>query len=145
MSEAAKSKGAGRFCTVTPISWNISGIYLYYDHFRAQPGYLQSISANLPKLFTICFKTIERSKQLLFDLKTDSLSLPSLKQIRLEECNERLDHLDDLASSLENLRRDCRTKHSQFSFNGKLICSPHELRLIASLIRAHDSETSEGN
>ena len=118
--------------------------YLYYDHFRGRPDYLTSLEPNLRRLSTICFEVIRRSMQFLTDLQTGNLSVPSLIQIRLEKCTD-LDRLDELASSLQDLKRDSRTKHIQFIFNGRLIHSPGELRQITSLIRAYDSGASEAD
>ena len=121
--------------------------YLYYDDyfFNNSSDYLKSLNPNLRKVSIICLKAIGRLLQFLSWIKTGSLRVPSLSELKLEQCNLQLERLDELVSSLEDLKREPRTKHIEFTFNGRPIRSPDELRQIASLIRAHESEAGEPN
>ena len=114
----------------------------YNDYFsKKATDYLKSISPNLRKVSTICFKMIFRLLEFLTDLKTGDLSVPALNELKLDECRHLFEPLlEQLAASLEDLKRDPRTKRIRFSFNGRPIGSPDELRQIVSMIRAYESE-----
>ena len=114
--------------------------YLHYDNsLDKEADYLISISPNIQKLSTICMDWIEHLMVLFYYFEDGTLSLPLLSQIRLERCHG-LERLDDLADYLQDLKRDSRTKHIKFTLFGRLIDSPNELKRIASLIRAHQSD-----
>lgn len=123
--------------------------YLYYfdDYSDPRPGpmyvlkrdYLKSISPNLRNLSTICFGKNDDLLRFFSDLETGSLSVPSLTRIRLERC-VCFQQLDELLVRLEDLKREPHTNHIEFTFNGRSIRFPDELREIASLIRAYETE-----
>lgn len=123
--------------------------YLHYEDYNlpcskaAPPDFLRNISSNLQKLSTICLETIDRLLQVLSDLKKGRLSLLSLNEIRLDQCDN-LVRIAELADSLEELQSDPLTKHIEFTFNGKSIGSPGELRWMLNLIRTHP-ESDERN
>ena len=132
-----------RFCRPVLSSKTDQLDCLHYVFNRAKIEYLKSIGPNLQKLTTICLgAAVEECLQFLSDLKTGSLVMPSLSQIKL-----RLDfkRSDELARILEDLKSDPRTKSVQFFFDRRLIGSPNELRHLASLISAHESETYARN
>ena len=116
--------------------------YLKCTYSEDGKDYLRTISSNLRKLSTICFEHIPRLLKFLSDFKLAQLNLPSLDRIQLEQWLMffDFDRLDELASSLEDLQRDPRKKHIQFTFDGRPIRSPGELRQIASQISAYDFE-----
>ena len=116
--------------------------YLHYSDYDESINYLESICPNLQKLSTICIEATGCLLELLSKLKIGVLSLDSLRRIRLEQCKQ-FGRLDELAYSLEDLRSDLSTKRVTFTFNGRPIHSPDELRQIARLIRAHDSEVAK--
>lgn len=117
--------------------------YLHCGDYGDPTNYLKSIFPNLGKLSTICFETIGRTMQFFSDLKSDRLSLPALSQIKLQLYNDYLKRLDELANGLQELKRDPHLKRINFIFNGKHFDSPNELRRIAGLIRAHNSEACD--
>ena len=98
---------------------------------------LTRLYPNIQKLSTICFISFENLTKFISDLLMDQLRLPSLARIGLEECDD-FDEWDVLASSLEDLKRNLRTRHIEFTLNGRPISSPEELRQMLSLVRAHD-------
>ena len=119
--------------------------YLRYSPYDQPSNYLLRISPNLRKVSTICIELAEKTLQLLSDLKTGRLSLPSLDRVLLElslECTA-LGRLDALASCLEDLQRDGQREHIEFTFCGHLIRSPDELRQIARLAGAYNAETGD--
>ena len=119
--------------------------YLHYVNSGDPTDYLKSMSPNLRRLSTICFESIWQSLKFLSGLKTGSLSLPSLDLIKIEEDILFLERLNELANSLEGLKRDPTKGHIQNTFNGIPVHSPDEFRRINSLITAYNSEASEEN
>lgn len=115
--------------------------HLWYSNLK-RVGYLLDIRQNIQNLSTIVFNKIKYVLQLFMYLKTDKLEVPSLSEIRLENC-EYFYELDELARGLEDLKkrkkgRETSKVHVKFTLNGRLIDSPDKLREIASLLRAHD-------
>lgn len=107
------------------------------EFYGEEPDYLTKYISNLQKLSSICTYSIGRLLQFLRDLETNKLSLPLLAEMRLDDCGE-LSELDELASKLEDFRRDPKTKRIKFTFNGKPIDSSSELRKIIRLINTLD-------
>ena len=119
--------------------------YLHYDVALTLTDHLKDIRSNLGKLSTIVFETGDLLLQFLSDLQTGSLHAPLLSQIRLEDCGY-LGPLDEVASSLEVLKNDPRTKCITFILMGRPIHSPkNELRPIAELQRVYKAENLESH
>ena len=117
--------------------------YLHYD--QVSTYYLKDIRLNLLKLSTIVFENGDFLLQFLSDLQTGSLHAPLLSEIRLENCGH-LGPLDELASSLEDLKNDPRTKCITFTLMGRPIHSPkNELRPIAELKRVYEVENFDSH
>ena len=121
--------------------------YLHLGNY-GQGAYLKSISSNLRKLSTICVPEIRDLLKLFVDLKTRGLNLPALGHIRLEHQYRSirdLRELENLAPALEDLKENTIMKQIEFTFLGRLIDSSDELRLMASLVKDHDSKADEKN
>ena len=117
--------------------------YLHYSVGFSK--YVKGIGPNLRNLSTIVFEGgSDYLLQFLSDLQTGSLHVPLLSQIRLEDCGC-LGPLDEVASSLEDLKNDPCTEHITFIFMGRLIRSPDELRPIAELKRVYEVENFESH
>ena len=131
-----------RWCAPV-LSTETNGLSLLEFHAEEFYGedavYLSKHMSNLQKLSTVCVYTTMLLLPVLQDLETNKLSLPAIAEIRLEQCHE-LDDLDELASKLEDFKRKSRTKHIKFSFNGKPIDSPGELRKIFGLLNTLDND-----
>ena len=115
--------------------------YLHLGNFLDAAEYLGSISLNLRRLSTICLKMVYQLLDLLSGLKEGSLSMPLLTKIALEQQNDDIEDLDELASCLEDPKIR-QIKHVQLTFNGRAISSP-KLRRIASLIRAYEPAAND--
>ena len=113
---------------------------LYYDYYDDPRDYLESISPNLRKLSTICFKSTASLSLFLSSLQTGSLSLPSLDLLKMQEFNGGLGGLDELANNLEILNRDPVKKPITLISEGRRMRSLGELREIARLVRSYDSQ-----
>lgn len=125
----------GRCAPVLTAETNQLDYLRYYPYMDS--NYLESITnRNLQKLSTFCLKGNGLLLEFLSKLKAGTLKFASLLQIEIEKANQF--RLLCLASLLEDLRKDNRTKHIEFIFNGRLIRSPDELRQITNLFRAHD-------
>ena len=127
-----------RWCAPV-LSAETNGLKLLEFHAEEFCGedvvYLTNYMSNLQKLSTVCVYTTMLLLPFLQALETNKLSLPVIAEVRLEQSvNDRLDDLDELASKLEDFKRNPRTKHIKFSFNGKPIDSPGELRKMLSLL-----------
>lgn len=120
--------------------------YLHYcDTDRKEISWLRITSPNLQRLSTLCLEAIsyfysDGLLRILSDLSTDRLSLPSLDRIRLERA-ESFEDLDEMVSRLDASKENDRTKRIQFTFLGRPIDSPDELRRIVNQINACNSET----
>ena len=117
-------------------------LYGRFDCYN-EADQLTRLYSNLRNVSTICFLSFEDLTKFVSDLLMDQLRLPSLVRIGLEKCSDLAKcsypaKWDELANSLENLKREPRTKHIQFTLNGRPIDSPKELRQMLSLVRAHD-------
>lgn len=95
--------------------------------------------SNLQKLFTIRFNQLSKLMRFLDDLEANKLSLPALRQIRLEKADY-YKQLNKLAVKFEDFQAHPRLKHIKFALNGKPINSPSELRQITNLINIFDSK-----
>lgn len=116
--------------------------YLHISY--VSKGYLKRISPNLQKLSTICFEEHLYLPGFSSDLKTGSLSLPSLGEIRLLNCIFLYVYgFDRLVNWLDDLKRNPHTKHIKFIFYDKLIRSPNEIMQIATLIRAYSPSNAD--
>ena len=125
------------WCTLSLTSETNELDHLYGRFDCYDEDQLTRLYPNLRKVSTICFLSRDDLMKFVSDLLMGELSLPSLVQIGLKECGD-LAKWDKLASSLENLKRNPRTKHIEFTLNGRPIDSPKELRQMLSLVQAHD-------
>lgn len=121
--------------------------YLYcssHDEAFWLVSWIKSNSPKLQRLSALCLETIDGLQQILFDLNSGKLSLPSLNRIRLKKA-ESFKQLPQLATSLDAFKENDRTKHIKFALLGRRIDSADELRRISSvckwdlkLLRAHE-------
>ena len=116
--------------------------YLHCD--LTSKDHLKNICPNPRKLSTIVFERGDFLLEFLTDLQTGSLRVPLLRQIRLEDCGF-LGPLDEVASSLKDLKNDPRTEHITFTLMGRPIHSPDELGPIAELKRVYEAENFESH
>lgn len=108
--------------------------HLYWCDNGDPSNYLKKNESNLQKLSTNCFKTIKDLLRLLSALRAGSLSLPSLSELQLDLCED-LERLNDLVSSLEDLKRNTQLKRIELTLNGRSFRSLDELQRIASLTK----------
>ena len=110
----------------------------------AKPNYLARNLSKLQKLSTISFHRVDNLIEFLDDLETNTLSLPVLREIRLEKCIRLLaNELNDLARKIEKFQRNPQMKCIEFTLNGKLINTPKEIRQFASLISTFNPKLRE--
>ena len=118
------------------------------EFLSAKPNYLAKNLAKLQKLSTIRFHRVDHLIEFLYDLKTNTLSLPVLKEIRLENCIRLLaNELNDLARKMENFQikfqRNAQMKCIEFSLNGEPINTPKQIRQFASRVNTFEPKIRE--
>ena len=114
--------------------------YFHYAVNSTSQETLIRILRKVRKLSTIVFERGDFLLNFLPYLKKTDLS--TLSQIRLENCVD-LEALDELASGLEDLKRDPRTEHIRFTLMGRPIHSPNELRRMVELKRVYEVDNCE--